>query len=183
MQILTKKLNTSGFSFAEVCIAIVVCVLFGAAAFSTNQRLLFALKNQKETTAATMVLQERMESFRAISYSNIADKTYVKDNIVQTPSTDTNLQLLESPLGSLTEIVTVRGYTPTPAHTADPLADYNQWTRNSAYTTGHEDHSHDTLASEYDLLKVDILLTWTSANGRGRTRELVSVFGKGNIGP
>ena len=40
-------------------VAIAVCVIFGGAAFATNQRLLLALKAQRETTAATMMLQER----------------------------------------------------------------------------------------------------------------------------
>src|SRR6266567_3141333 len=57
-----------GFTLAEVMIASAVCVLFGLAAFTTNERLLVALKTQKETTAANMMLQERMETFRSFSY-------------------------------------------------------------------------------------------------------------------
>jgi type II secretory pathway pseudopilin PulG len=178
-----KSHKTRGFSFVEVCVAIVVCVLFGAAAFTTNERLLIALKSQKETTAATMVLQQRMEAFRALSYSNVANKTYVSTNIVPLPSTDANLKLLESPLGNLSETTTVSGYTATSGYTAVPSTDYNQWIRDSAHTTGAEQNHDDNLATQYDLLKVDILLTWTSANGRTRTRELAAIFGKGNIGP
>ena len=105
MQLSTAKGQKSGgFSFAELCVAIVVCVIFGAAAFTTNQRLLIALKNQKETTAATMMLQERLEKMRSFSYSNVADKDYVKTNIVQSATTS------EAPLGNLTEYITVSGY-------------------------------------------------------------------------
>jgi hypothetical protein len=39
-----------------------------------NSRPLLALKTQKESTAATMVLQQRMESLRACSFSQIATK-------------------------------------------------------------------------------------------------------------
>ncbi len=81
MQLNIAKFHTlKGFSFAEVCIAIVVCVIFGAATFQTNQRLLVALKSQKETTAASMMLQERMEKFRGFSYSNIAERNHCREH-------------------------------------------------------------------------------------------------------
>jgi Tfp pilus assembly protein PilV len=199
MQLSTAKhLKSNGFSFAEVCVAIVVCAVFGAAAFTTNQRLLIALKNQKETTAATLMLQERMEAFRATSYSNIADKNYVINSILTfspaaspspTPTPPPGgiyTTWSEAPLGNLKETVTVSGYLTTAGAVGYPSdhSHVNQWIRDM---TGNgqpqvQDHN-DTLASSYDLLQVDISLTWTSANGRGRTRDLSAIFGKGNIGP
>jgi type II secretory pathway pseudopilin PulG len=172
----TNHQKTSGFSFAEVCVAIVVCVIFGAAAFGTNQRLLIVLKDQKEETAATMMLQERMEEFRSFSYSNVANKDYVKNNILKSPTTS------EAALGNLTEYVTVSGYTPTSGYTPNPATDYNQWVRNPQHTDGQEMDHNDNLATNYDLLKVDVVVSWTAANGRVRTRELAEIFGKGNIG-
>ena len=61
---------------------------------------------------------------------------------------------------------------------------YNKWTRDT--TSGAqpvEQNHYDHLDTMYDLLQVDVMITWTSANGRIRTRELAAVFGKGNIGP
>src|SRR4051794_2648162 len=90
LQILTRPKHSrqSGFAFAEVCVAVGICVLFGAASFAANQRLLNALKSQKETTAATMMLQERMEKFRSGSYSQVTESPsdastqhWVRDNI------------------------------------------------------------------------------------------------------
>ena len=165
-----------GFTLAEVMIASAVCVLFGMAAFATNERLLVALKTQKETTAANMFLQARMETFRSFSYSNVCDPTYVTTNVVQIPPTAGNGVLVEAPLGKLTEQITVSPY---PLDGSAP----NQWTRNSTYPTGYQIYSNATLATNYNLAKVDVLLTWTSANGRIRTRNLSAIFGKGNIGP
>jgi len=181
MQLNIAKFHTlKGFSFTEVCIAIVVCVIFGAATFQTNQRLLVALKSQKETTAASMMLQERMEKFRGFSYSNIADKTYVNTNVVQVQTTS------EAALGNLSETITVSGY----MNTGGTIGNYpsdgmtaNKWVRNLTYPNGNQTDTNTSLATDNDLLKVDILLTWTSANGRSRTRDLAAVFGKGNIGP
>ena len=180
MQFHTAKRHIiKGFSLAEVAVAMVICVVFGAAAFTTNQRLLLALKNQKETTAATMMLQERMEKLRSFSYSNVADKTYVSTNVVQTTTTS------EAPLGGLTEYITVSGYLTTAGATVNYPTDgthANQWKRDQGHPTGQEQDQNATLATDNDLLKVDILLTWTSTDGRTRTREVAGIFGKGNIG-
>ncbi|PYJ11371.1 MAG: hypothetical protein DMF06_02865 [Verrucomicrobia bacterium] len=167
-----------GFSFVEVCVAIVVSVMFGAAAFATNQQLLTTLRAQKETTAATMMLQERIESFRATAWSNIADKDYVKNNIVRNSTTS------EATLGSLTETITVSGYVTTAGAAGYPTdgSNVNQWVRDDGHPTGHTTDHNDNLATNYNLLKVDILLTWNGPNGRTRTRELAQIFGKGNIG-
>jgi prepilin-type N-terminal cleavage/methylation domain-containing protein len=167
--------GSKGFTLAEVAVAMAVAAIFAGATFATNQRLLFSLKGQKETTAATMMLQERMESFRGLSYSNLADSSYITTNVAGNATTS------EIGLGNLTETITVKGRTLAAGQTAGG-ADYNQWTRTPPgnATLGN---SVANLATTYDLLQVDVLLTWTSANGRPRTRELATIVGKGNIGP
>ncbi len=181
--------RTAAFTLAEVLIALAVCVIFAVAAFATNERLLLALRSQKETTAASMMLQERMEAFRGIYYSNVASTTasgttspatMTTGDIVQTVTTS------EAQLGSsLTETVTISGYwtsTGGAGYPSDGSA-VNVWTRSGGSTTATlGSPSNSTLATSYDLIQVDIKLSWTSANGRTRTRELSSVFGKGNIG-
>ncbi len=159
------------FTLAEVLIAIAVCALFGAAAFATNERLLIALKSQKETTAATMVLQQRMETFRATAFSNIGTASYVQANIVANPTGS------EVPLGNLIETVTVGLYPPDGSAT-------NTIVRNSSNPSGNITSTNSNLATmKSGLLRVDILLSWTSANGRTRARQLSSLFGIGNIAP
>jgi len=164
-----KRRDSEAFTFSELCIAMVVALLFGAAVFATNSRLLLALKTQKESTAATMVLQQRMESLRAASYSQVADKDYLK-NTVFSNSTGS-----EEPLGSLNEQVAVGVYGDT---SVTPI----MLLRNPQHQTPQMLSNNDNLTN-YNLLQVDLLLQWTSANGRTRTRQLSAVFGKGNIGP
>lgn len=173
----------AGFTLVEVCVAIAVCVVFGLAAFETNARLLIALKAQKETTAASMMLQERMESFRTAAYSDIANNSYVNTNIVAKPTTS------EALLGNLSETITVKGDLLASGKTGWPNT--NRWVRDALHPTGYSTDTYPPdnscantpgLACDYDLLQVDILLTWTSANGRSRTRDLTAIFGRGNIG-
>lgn len=160
---------TAGFTFSELCVTIVVAVLFGAGAFATNSRLLYALRTQKETTAATMVLQQRMESLRACSFTQVATKDYLKNNIFNTATGS------EGPLYKLSEQVSVGVFGDT---TVNPI----MLLRNAQHTSPQTLSSNDTLTN-YNLLQVDLLLQWTSENGRLRTRQLSAVFGKGNIGP
>lgn len=161
--------SLAGFSLPELCVAIAVAALFGLAVFATNSRLLIALKSQKESAAATMVLQQRMESLRACSFTQVATKDYLKNNIFSTPTGS------EGPLGSLNEQVAVGVYGNT---TVTPVI----LQRNLQNPTPAELSTNDNLAN-YNLLEVDLLLQWVGANGQTRTRQLSAIFGKGNIGP
>ena len=130
-----------------------------------------------------------MEALRGISY------THAASNAAATGSTDPStmdaadiLQTLttsEAQLGSsLTETVTISGYmTASTGGTGYPSdgSTPNQWTRSGGSTTVTLAQSNSTIATTYDLIQVDIRLSWTSANGRTRNRELSSVFGKGNL--
>jgi prepilin-type N-terminal cleavage/methylation domain-containing protein len=202
-----KRDRTAGFTLAEVLIAVVVCVIFAVAAYATNERLLLALKAQRETTAASMMLQERMEKFRARAYSEIANKDFVKNNLLTfnpspspspTPAFPPNhgksqgqyATWSEGTLNNLQETVTVSGYqvatAPSPSPSTTPSDNYNQWTRDTSSSGDgqpHEQNHDDNLVNQFDLIKVDISVSWTSANGRTRTRDISALFGKGNIGP
>jgi prepilin-type N-terminal cleavage/methylation domain-containing protein len=188
MPLRTRKPNASGFTLAEVLIAVAVSVIFATAAFATNKWLLLALRAQKESTAASMMLQERMEAFRGISY------THAASNAAATGSTDPSvmdaadiLQTVttsEAQLGtSLTETLTVSGYMTTTGGTGYPGdgSTPNQWTRSGGSTAPSVAQSNSSIATNYDLIQVDIKLSWTSVNGRTRNRELSSVFGRGNL--
>jgi hypothetical protein len=165
----TTSDSETAFTFPELCIAIAVAVLFGLAVFGTNSRLLLALKTQKETAAATMVLQQRMESLRACSFTQVATKDYLKNIFSATTGS-------EGPLASLNEQVAVGVYgTPSVA----PIV----LLRNPQHSSSPQELSSNDTLTNYNLLQVDLLLQWTSANGRTRTRQLSAVFGKGNIGP
>jgi len=174
-----KRHSRDAFALAEVCVALAVCALFGAAAFATNERLLSALREQKETTAAAMMLQERMESFRTLPYSQVADTNYVGNNIVPKPTTS------EQALGGLSETITVSGYLTTAGTPGYPTdgSTVNQWVRDSQHPNGQWLNQNLNLVSNYSLVQVDILISWMGTNGRTRSRNLTAHFGKGNCGP
>jgi prepilin-type N-terminal cleavage/methylation domain-containing protein len=185
MQICLKRTSErAAFTLVEVLIAIAVAALFGIASFATNERLLMSLRSQRETTAATLMLQERMEALRSLVYSGIASNTTSATTSPPATSADVvaNATNSEGPLSTMTETITVSGYQLAPSGTATTHS--NVWQRNSTYPTGS---MTDTVGSfdfvgNYDLIKVDIQVSWTSAGGRVRNRELSAIFGKGNRG-
>src|SRR5262249_53718337 len=134
--------------------------LFAAAAFATNQRLLIALKAQKETTAASMILQQRMEALRATSFSNVASQDYLTNSIFQFPTSgdaDPSFWQLYHQLGNLTEQVAVGVY-------GDSSQAPIVLNRDPQHTTPQSLSNNNNLA-DYPLLQVDLILQWTSANG------------------
>ena len=188
-----KHYSENGFTLVEVLVALCITVVFGAAVFATNSRILLSLKSQREATAATMMLQEHMEAFRSLSYTQVATNTLAYGSAVPKPvacfslptSWPTTARCLRSQLGGITgslqETITVSGYMDT-SGTLPSTPNKNVWVRNSSNTTGSLTTSNSTLATDYDLLKVDIKLTWNSADGRPRKREIAEIFGHGNMG-
>ena len=181
----TNRHNSGGFTLVEVAIAVGVVALFGLATFQTNARLLQALKAQKETTAVTTAMQWRMEIFRATAFSDIADKDYVKNNIlkVRTPKDANGNPILDSTgtavdpfaaLGSITEQLTIGVY-PADGSTNTVLS----W---DAQHAGGQTISTNNNLGNAKMLKVDVLETWTSASGRQRQRQLSTIVTLGNIG-
>jgi prepilin-type N-terminal cleavage/methylation domain-containing protein len=181
-----QRTARSGFTLSEVLIALAISVVFVAAVFETNGRLLLALKTQKEATAATMMLQERMEAFRSLAYSGIATNSTSATTNPPTTAADivANTTTSESALGNLTETITVGPYLASP-NAASTTTHTNSWQRNATYPTGTMTDTVGSfdLAGNYDLLKVDVQVSWTTAGGRSHTRSLSTICGRGNRGP
>ena len=188
MHLCFRNHRTGAFSLAEVLVAITVAVIFGAAAFATNARLMGMLKSQREMTAATMMLQERMEAFRSLAYSGVGSNVASATSSPPTTAADIvkNTTISEGQLGgisgSLKETITVSGYMDKSGNCPSSPSQ-NQWVRSAASPTG--DSSGATIAdltTSYDLLKVDVQLNWIGADGRTRNREYAAVIGLGIIG-
>ncbi len=204
-----KSHSRSGVTLAEVCIAVLVSAIFGAAAFATNQRLLLSIKSQRETTAATMALQWRMEKFRATSFSCIAGASacadadpcgyaspanYVKNYILLYPGASSGGA---SPCGTLRRATDASGNT-----IADPFAALGSLKETFTIGVYPDDGSTKTVmywnaanpggvyvsqnttlpTTAGSKLKVDVLEEWNSADNRQRSRQLSTIVTMGNIG-
>jgi hypothetical protein len=168
-----RRRSEAAFSLAEVLVTICICLFFGLATFQTNQRLLSSLKGQKETTAAIMVLQERKETLRSMAFTDIATPDTLKNQIKHSTGS-------EAALGNLRETVTV-SVDPKDADYTSPSPTPTVIQRDPQNQNGKKVTENANLVN-YNLLRVDILLSWTSADGRQRSRQSSELFGHGNIG-
>ena len=175
-----------GFTLAEVAVALAVVALFGLASFATNERLLVALKTQRETTAATMMLQERMEAIRSLMYSGVCSN--VLDATTSPPGTIADVvangTTSDDALGNISETIVVTPFWANPSGPGATTTHTNTWVRNSTHPTGNMTDTVGSfdLASNYDLIRVDITVTWTSSGNRTRSRTISTYCGKGNRG-
>ena len=195
-------------TMAEVCVAVMVSAIFGAAAFATNQRLLLAIKAQRETAAASMALQWRMEKFRATSFSCIAGAAtcadpdpcayaspadYVKNYILLYPGANSTTHC-----GALRKATDATGNV-----IADPFAALGSLTEQITIGVYPDDGSTKTVmywdaahpggayisqntnfpTTNSTMLRVDVVETWSSADNRQRSRQLSTIVTLGNIGP
>ena len=182
--------STRAFTLAEVLVALSVTALFAVATYATNERLVLALKAQKETTAATTALQWRMEQFRATPFSCVNGNSaicqppsgsatdYVKNYILNVrTATDSSGNTVDpfAALGSVTEQFTINQY---PTSSPSPTPTVMTWSA----SPGASYVSQNANLSSQSLLKVDVLETWTSAGGRQRQRQLSTIIGIGNVG-
>ena len=173
--------------------ALVVCVVFSAAAFAANSKLLTGLKNQKETTAATMFLQRRMEELRADTWRDVATASYLKNTIIGNPINPIATKNSEAPLGDISEVITVSVYPPDNAtsakvrrNSANPSGDIISYMSGDSAET--RDTVYDYLTSSpknASLLRVDILVSWKGAGEwvDRRSRQISAIFGIGNSAP
>lgn len=199
----TSKTKTGGFTLVEVLITVSVVALFGLASFATNERLLVGLKSQQQATAATMMMQERMEAFRSLAYSGVDGSgnavglvsTVTSGNSPPTNAADVVARTTtsEAQLGGITntlvETITISGYMDAGGNVPPTTAATNTWVRSSANTSGSLTSvgalvtcSSGTCTPNYDLVKIDVQITWTGANGQTHNREISTIIGRGNIG-
>jgi hypothetical protein len=190
MRALTNR--SKGFTLAEVALAMGVVALFGLATFATNQRLLLALKSQKETTAASLAMQWRMEMFRSSSFGDIASKDWVKTNIltVRNPLDGSGNPILDqygnainpfAALGSVQEQFTVAAYPGINGSTSTIISWDAQHPGGQDISTGNFNVTDPNNPNYTSTLKVDVLETWKSAGGRQRQRQLSTIVTIGNI--
>ena len=159
--------SARGFTFAEVMVTLGIVVLFLASAFLVHSRVLQNLRAQKETVAATQTLQERMEQIRSASFSNVADASYLQNNIF-----NADAQSIVGIPGAVEE-VTVSTY---PSDGSTPT----DMTRQNGALTVNTTNSN---LSNGDLIRVDLQLTWITFGSRNRLRRTSTIIGKGNLGP
>ena len=161
-----KRRSESAFTFVEVMIALTILVCLLAGLSMSGWRVIALLEAQREIVAASQLIQERTEAFRAASYSELTNATYVKTSLLHTPANS------EAVLHSLTEVLTISAY---PPNGSIPSL---QETRQQDFVSINSSGSTLSTAA---LVRLDYSLSWMSQRGVTRTRQISTLVANGGI--
>jgi hypothetical protein len=102
--ILSQKTDLSGSSLIEATIAACTSALFLASLFTLNMTGLKTIRTARETTAASQVLQQRVESMRIANWHQVTDADWLKASLLNTEASGSNN------LKGITETLTLEPY-------------------------------------------------------------------------
>ena len=154
--------STRAATLAEVLVAALLLAIFFGAVFELNALCLRYIDATKESVAALQSVQDRAETLRNLSFTELTDSTIVRNLLASPPNAAPFAQ-------KATEVVTISAY-PTPNG-------LTQFTRqpNGTVTT-------DSVATDLGkaLVKVDVSVAWTMALGnRPRTEQTTHILSNG----
>ena len=152
-----------GATILEAVFAGAIIALFMGGLFEMNGHNLQMLKSGKESFAATLILEERLEQLRSGTWVEITSPTYLQD-VLTKPARSA------AQLSSVAEQIVVSDY---PA--ASPPLSSNAVTRSSSGATVVV--SSNTTLFKQDLVRADIRVTWSGTpGGRTRVRDISTVI-------
>lgn len=161
--------SRAGFTLAETIITAAIALGGIGAAMTLNGAHLKLVKSSRQSNAATLALQERVEQLRVVGWSNLINESYVKD-----------IFLLKSPesaavLDGAKERVVISPYVQSSGIKnliVDRDASGNRSTVSDGAGLTNEENS---------IVKVELQLKWTGSDGRERTRAMTTVVSNGGI--
>jgi hypothetical protein len=163
-----KRSRNSGAVIVEALAAAMIIGLFMGGLFEINALNVKTVRAGKETVAASLVLQERLDQLRNRTWASVSDAASLQTLLAAQAASST-------PLAQLTEQITVAAYPVTaPAPT-------------SVVVTRAANGSTATVSSNAALAKLptvraDVTITWSSsARGKTRTRTLSTIIAEGGI--
>ncbi len=148
---MTLGRRRSGFSLVEACMATAVTGMSLLALFDTNAYQIRLVKSTREANAASLSLQERVESMRLSDWRRMIDATYVQGTLLASSAQSSG------PLANLTETVTISAYPD--ASICEPLKVVHAQGRASVIQTAGAALSNQRIA------RVDFSLTWKNSSG------------------
>ena len=152
-----------GATILEAVFAGAIMALFMGGLFELNGRNMQMLKSGKESFAATVILEERLEQLRSGKWSDITSPAYLQ-TILATPARSADQ------LSSVAEQIVISDY---PA--ASPAAVANTVARSPSGSVSIIS-SNAALAKE-DLVRADVRITWKGTpGGRTRVRDISTVI-------
>jgi len=160
-----SEASERGVTILEAVIAGAIMAMFMGGLFQMSARNVQLLKSGKESFAATVVLEERMEQLRSGKWPEITSSAYLTTILSTAPSSS-------AALPALAEQISISAYPPPASPTAS-----NSTARNAAGAVAVLS-SNPALASA-ELVRANFRATWSGTpGGRTRIREISTVIAK-----
>jgi hypothetical protein len=164
--LLTRR-RSGGFSLAEAMISVAIGGVAVAGGMTLCQHELCLVKSMRESNAASLALEERIEQLRLVNWRQMTNAAYLVTNYFP------NLPKSRGVLDQYTERVTVMAFPD--ASACAPLIIERQ-SSGSVVTV----NSGTGLDSQH-LAQVNVRVTWRGKDSRVRVRELASIISNAGI--
>jgi Tfp pilus assembly protein PilV len=155
-----------GATLTETMVGLLLLVAFFASVFELNAVCLRYIDATKESVAALQHVQDRAEMLRNLAFKDLTNPASVQTLMATAPNAAPFAQ-------KATETVKISAF-PTPS-TPNQVSQFTR-TPNGSVTT-------DTVATDLgtELVKVDVLVTWTmTLGGRLRTEQTTNILSNGS---
>lgn len=160
--------SRAGLALLEVLMAGAVVALLMAGLFTLNTFNIKTMRSGKETVAASLVIQERLDQLRKGTWMDITDPAYLQSVLGSRVSSPVALS-------GLSERVTINVY-PAGVIASVPI----QVTRSADGTVAVA--SSNTALRSKPMVRADVTVTWIgSRTGAPRTRTISTVIANGGI--
>jgi Tfp pilus assembly protein PilV len=163
----SRRNSQAGFTLAETLVATAVALFGLAAAVLLNTAHLRLVKSGRQSNAATLCLQERVEQMRLGDWRKITDADYLSNTLLAASPRSA------APLDAISERVTITAY---------PDASAAQQLIVERETDGQRATllSGNGLESQR-LAQVEFRVSWSGSDGRRRQRATTTMISNGGI--
>lgn len=164
---LNPKNARAAFTLAETLIATTISLLGMAAAMLLNTAHLRVVKSARQSNAATLCLQERVEQMRLGDWRKITDAEYLRNTVLA------NAPRSAAPLDRIAERVTIAAY-PDAAAAQQLVVERRTNGERVTLISGAG-------LSTQRLAQVEFQVTWRGSDARLRQRATVTLISNGGI--
>lgn len=164
---LNRNASQAGFTLAESLVALGVAMVGMAGVMLLNSAHLRFVKSARQSNAATLALQERVEQMRLANWRKMTSSAYLKDTLLAaTPKS-------VAPLDQLSERITITAY-PDPTVCQKLVVERLPNANPVILVSG------DGLATQR-LAKVELEVNWSGSDKRSRTRATNTIISNGGV--
>jgi hypothetical protein len=163
--ILQKNIAQTGHTLVEGIIAAGISALYLGSLFTMNASSMGTIKMARESSCASQVLQQRVESLRIANWHDVTDATWLRDNLLNADAAGTDQ------LKSVSETLLIEPY-------GSGTNGNTQLTRSGGVAS---------IVNSVPLLAENaVKVTWTinyvgAPNARNNSRQTVAILAKGGV--